>query len=200
MSRGVSVRAGERAAAATRSETSCPKLRELWQDCRSQVSELSVHRIDPGYGLAIWDRVLIQLWRGPATLAGAQSWFALGKKFASESGGLLCSNLSIVESNSPPPADKVRQALSAAFDGMATCMRHQIVVAEGSVARSALVRGVGLSLSNLSTSSLALKVAVSLDEAALTLAPDLSPDAGGAEGLKAAVADLRARISSYGVP
>ena len=164
------------------------------------MSDLHVHRLDQSYGLATWDRVLIQLWRGPATLAAAESWFELGKKFWSESGGQPCSNLSIVESNSPPPADKVRQALSAAFDGLAAHMRHQIVVAEGSVARSALVRGVGLTLSNFSSSSLTLKVAVSLDEAAMTLAPDLSPEAGGAPGLKAAVAALRARISSFGVP
>jgi hypothetical protein len=165
------------------------------------VSEvLDVQKADRSYGVAIWDRVLIQIWRGPATLEAAENWLALGKKFALQSQGLPCSNLSIVESNSPPPSDKVRLALSAAFDGLAPCMRHQIVIAEGSVSRSALVRGVGLTLSSLSASSLALKVAVSLDEAALTLAPHLSAGAGGAEGLKAAVADLRARISGFAQP
>lgn len=158
---------------------------------------LCVHHIDSGYGVATWDRVLMQLWRGPATLRAAERWLELGREFVAESRGLPCSNLSVVESGSPPPADKVRLALSTAFDSLSPGMRHQIVVAEGSVSRSALVRAVGLTLSSLSAASLPLKFAVSLDEAALTLAPDLSPQVGGAEGLKAAVAELRGRITSF---
>jgi hypothetical protein len=55
---------------------------------------------------------------------------------------------------------------------------------------------VGLALSTLSSSALPFHFAVSLDEAAVTLAPDLSPMAGGAEGLKAAVSSLRAQIDA----
>lgn len=158
---------------------------------------LDVRHLDQGYGLATWDRVLIQLWRGPATLLAAEQWRKAGEEFLRESGGKPCSTLSIVESNSPPPAEKVRLVLSASFQALAARMRHQIVVAEGSVSRSALVRAVGLALSNLSSASLPLEVAVSLDEAALTLAPDLSASPRGAERLKTAVSELRMRISDF---
>jgi len=162
--------------------------------------QLNVHIIEPGYGIAAWDRVLIQLWRGPATLDAAARWLKIGKAFVLEKGQSICSSLSIVESSSPPPSDKVRLALSASFDALSASMRHQIVLAEGSVARSALVRGVGLTLSNFSSSSLFLKFAVSLDEAAMTLAPDLSPAAGGEMGLKGAVRELRTRMSDIARP
>jgi hypothetical protein len=147
--------------------------------------------------VATWDRVLIQQWRGPATLEAAQQWLVLGEEFIKESGGQPCSNLSIVESSSPPPSEKVRRALSASFRGLAAGMHHQIVVAEGSAFRTALVRAVGLTLSTLSSSSLPLKFVVSLDEAALTLAPDLSAAAGGAAGLKSAIMSLRSHLDNY---
>jgi hypothetical protein len=167
---------------------------KVWQATpHKKVSELlSVRNINPSYCVATWDRVLIQLWRGEATLEAAQQWLKIGEAFLLERAGESCSSLSIVESTSPPPADKVRLALSASFRGLAPHVRHQIVVAEGSVFRSALVRGVGLTLSLVP-----LRYAVSIDEAALTLAPDLSPAAGGADGLKTAVSTIRYRIDAY---
>jgi hypothetical protein len=155
---------------------------------------LNVHNIDPGYGVATWDRLLIQLWRGPATLQAAERWLELGEAFLLQSGDEPCSSLSIVESRSPPPTEKVRLAMAAGFRGLAPRMRHQVVVAEGSVMRSALVRGVGLALSTLSSSSLPLEFVASLNEAAVMLAPDLSPAAGGVEGLKGAVSNLRSQV------
>jgi hypothetical protein len=154
------------------------------------VSELlNVRRIDHTYCVATWDRVLIQLWRGEATLLAAQQWLEFGEAFLNESGQEPCSSLSIVESRSPPPADKVRLSLTASFRGLAPRMVHQIVVGEGSISRSALVRAVGLTLSPVP-----LEFAVSVDEAALTLAPHLSVASGGADGLKAAVANIRSQI------
>lgn len=165
-----------------------------WTASVSQL--LNVRIIDPGYGIATWDRVLLQLWRTEATLDKAEHWLEIGKAFVAESGGQPCSSLSIVESRSPPPTNPVRLAMAESFRSLAPHMRHQIVVAEGSHFRSALVRGVGLALSTLSPSALPLQFAVSLDEAAVTLAPDLSAMAGGAEGLKAAVSSLRTQIDA----
>lgn len=153
------------------------------------MSALAVRSIDDGYCLATWDRVLIQLWRGEATLEAAEDWLRMGEIFLRESAGQPCSTLSIVESRSPPPTDKIRLALTASFRGLAPRMRHQIVVGEGSMFRSALVRAVGLTLSPVP-----LKFAISVDEAALTLAPDLSPGSGGPEGLKAAVSSIRSLV------
>lgn len=170
---------------------------EVWQDStQSHVSELlNVRNIDHSYCVATWDRVLIQLWRGEATLEAAEQWLKIGEAFLLESAGNRCSSLSIVESRSPPPADKVRQALTASFGGLARSMRHQIVVAEGSAFRSALVRGVGLTLSPVP-----LGYAVSVDEAARTLAPELSPTAGGAESLKSVVSTIRALVDKCPPP
>jgi len=165
---------------------------------KAKVSDLlTVHNIDQGYCLATWDRVLIQLWRGPATLHAAEQWLEAGEAFLRQSGNQPCCSLSIVESRSPPPTEKVRLAMAAGFRGLAPRMRHQIVVAEGSVIRSALVRGVGLALSSMSSSSLPLEYVASLDDAAVTLAPHLSPAAGGPEGLKSAVSNLRSQVDRY---
>jgi hypothetical protein len=75
-------------------------------------------------------------------------------------------------------------------------MRHQIFVAEGSGFRSALVRGVGLTVSTFAPSLLPFKFASSVDEAAVIIASQLSPKAGGAEGLKTAVAGLRVQLDA----
>jgi hypothetical protein len=88
----------------------------------------------------------------------------------------------------------VRKELSAFFKELAPQMRHQLFVGEGSGFRAALVRGVGLAVSTIAPSLLPFKFAGSLDEAAVIIAPQLSPKAGGAEGLKAAVAFLRHKL------
>jgi hypothetical protein len=73
-------------------------------------------------------------------------------------------------------------------------MKEQIVVAEGSGFRSALVRSIGVALSAISPKSLPFKFASGMDEASLLIRPHLSRSAGGAEGLKRALADLRTQL------
>jgi hypothetical protein len=154
----------------------------------------NVRNIDVNHCIATWDRVLIQVWRGEATTEAAQVLMKAGRLFLAEHPGVQCNSLSIVESRSPPPNDKIRQALSACYRDFAPRMKHQIFVAEGSGFRSALVRGVGLTVSTFAPSLLPFKFAASVDEAAMVIAPSLSTTAGGAEGLKGAVRSLRDKL------
>jgi hypothetical protein len=154
----------------------------------------NVRGIDQNHCFAIWERVLIQIWRGEATLEAAQELLKLSKVFLTENAGQLGNSLSIVESRSPPPSDKVRPVLSACYRELAPATRNQIFVAEGSGFRSALIRGVGLTVSTFAPSLLPFKFAASVDEAAITIAPSLPPRSGGAEGLKLTITKLRARL------
>jgi hypothetical protein len=158
------------------------------------VTPPNIRSIDKNHCVATWDRVLIQVWRGEATLEAAQELLKLGRAFLAEHPGSPCNSLSIVESRSPPPADKVRAVLSACYRELAPGMQHQFFVAEGSGFRSALVRGVGLTVSTFAPSLLPFKFSSSVDEASLIIAATLSPKSGGAEGLKAAVASLRVKL------
>lgn len=117
----------------------------------------------------------------------------VGRAFA-HSSNLPASTLTIVESTSPPPSDKVRGPMSAFYREIAPLMKEQIVVAEGSGFRSALVRSIGVALSAISPKSLPFKFASGIDEAALVIQPHLSRTGGGSEGLKRALAELRKQL------
>jgi hypothetical protein len=155
------------------------------------VLELDVKSIDDAHAVAVWDRLLLQLWRGETTLDSAERLLNLGRKFVAERPGEPLCFLTIIESRSPPPNDAVRAKLAACFRELAPSMRHQIFVGEGSSFRVALIRGVGLAVSTLAPSLLPFKFASGLDEAAQAIAPNLTDAAGGTAGLKAAVTTLR---------
>lgn len=138
--------------------------------------------------------MLIVIWRREVTLEGVTELKKIGSVFAQAGNGQR-SCLTIVQSTSPPPSDKVRSPFASFHREIAPHMKEQIVVAEGSGFRSALVRSIGVALSTISPKSLPFKFATGLDEAAALLQPHLSPAAGGAEGLKRALIDVRARLT-----
>jgi hypothetical protein len=84
--------------------------------------------------------------------------------------------------------------MSAFHREIAPFMKEQIVVAEGSGFRSALVRSIGVALSAISPKSLPFKFASGIDEAAALIRPHLSAAAGGSDGLKRALAELRTQL------
>jgi len=174
----------------------------LWQDSpHPPVIQLDVRGIiDNAFLIGTWDRVLMTIWRGDPTIEAAQLLSKFGREFVAADRGLPICFLSVIESRSPPPSDKVRKELSAAFREFAPAMKHQIFVSEGSGFRGALVRGVGLTVSTLAPSLLPFKFAGSLDEAAVTLAPNLTARAGGSDGLKAAVAQFRQKLDERSSP
>jgi len=161
-------------------------------------TEPIVRCLDRNHCVATWNRVLIQIWRGEATVEAAQRLVEVGHAFVAENTGHVCNALSIVESTSPPPGDKVRPLLTALFRELSPCTRHQMFVAEGSGFRSALVRGVGLAVSAIAPKLLPFKFASNVEEAALTIGPSLPPIAGGAAALKLAVDAVRAKLDAHG--
>jgi hypothetical protein len=147
---------------------------------------------NPSYCIATWDRVLLQMWRLEVTDDPVNNLEKLGRAFIRDNRENLCS-LSIVEATSPPPNDKLRSALAAAYREFAPRMNEQILVAEGSGFRMALVRSVGLALNALAPQSLPFKFVSKIEDAAKLIAPHLSPTSGGAAGLLDAIKAVRLR-------
>ncbi len=157
------------------------------------INALDVRSTTQHHCFATWDRVLVIIWRREVTLEGLVALTKIGKAFVHANSTPVCS-LTIVESTSPPPSDKVRGTMSAFYREVAPFMKDQIVVPEGSGFRSALVRSIGVALSAISPKSVPFKFVGGLDEAALLLQPHLSRTAGGAEGLKNALRELRNQL------
>jgi hypothetical protein len=152
-----------------------------------------IRHATPNYCIATWDRVLLQIWRREVTPDAIESLSSIGRAFVATSAGPTCS-LALIESTSPPPTDKLRGALSAFYREMAPHMREQIIVAEGSGFRAALVRSVGLALSAIAPSSLPFRFVGGIDEAAALIRPHLTAGAGGVNGLNVAIKDLRGKL------
>jgi hypothetical protein len=159
----------------------------------------TIHDIDQQHGVATFDRLLLQVWRGECTARALTGLGEVGRALLARHAGRTCCSLSVIESRSPPPGERVRPLLSAVYRELAPGMRHQLFVAEGSGFRAALVRGVGLAVSALAPSLLPFKFAGSVEEAAQIIAPDLSPEAGGVAGIIAALAVLRGKLDALTV-
>lgn len=138
--------------------------------------------------------MLIQIWRGPITLEAVASLRETGREFLNTQRDSSSNSLCIVESTSPPPIDKVRLALSACYRDFAPQMCNELFVAEGSAVRSAMVRAVGLAMSMLSPVVQPFTFVSSVSEAAYTIAPTLSPGAGGVATLNATIVGLRIEL------
>jgi hypothetical protein len=153
----------------------------------------SIKTLEPNYCIATWDRLLLQIWRLEVTAEAVDNLRKLTRAFVYDSKQPV-SSLAIVESTSPAPSDKLRGALSAFYREFAAQMKEQIVVAEGSGFRAALVRSVGLALSTVAPTSLPFKFVGGVEEAALLIRPHLTPTAGGVVGLQQAIKDVRAKM------
>lgn len=169
--------------------------RDLWQASRRPLITLAnVLSIDKDHCIASWDRVLIQIWRGPITPEAAQRLRDAGNGFLRGQEDASCSSLSIVESTSPPPTDKVRAALANCYSDFRPKMCHEIFVAEGSAIRSAFVRAMGLAMSMLGPVLIPFQFVSSVAEAASLVAPTLSSASGGPAQLNAIVVGLRIEL------
>jgi hypothetical protein len=153
-----------------------------------------VRTLDRNHVVGTWDRVLIQVWRGEVTPDAVQRLAEAGRDLVGKHEGAVCSSLSVIESTSPPPNDRVRPLLSSCYRELAKGMPLQLFVAEGSGFRAAIVRGVGVAVSTFAPSLLPFKFASTVREAALAIAPRLSPRAGGSEALVKAIAELRRKL------
>jgi hypothetical protein len=156
----------------------------------------TIRYLDRDCAFATYDRVLLQVWRGTVTPRAVQELLAVGQRLVREQGSRLCSSLSVVESVSPPPTERVRPLLSACYRELAKDMRLQLFVAEGSGFRAAIVRGVGLAVSTFAPSLLPFKFASSIAEAATAIGPTLSVAAGGASALPPAIELVRSQLDA----
>jgi hypothetical protein len=111
---------------------------------------------------------------------------------ANEGGPVTC--LFIVEASSPPPNDAARKELARFSRDIVPRMSLAVIVAEGGGFRAALVRGVGVALTTLMPHSVPFKFVNTVDEALALLKLHLSPTAGGAEGLRRALTEMRAQM------
>ena len=147
-------------------------------DESQQAVSARICALEASHCFAIWDRVLLTIWRLEVT---------------AETKGPLCI-LSIIEPTSPAPNDKLRAAISAFFRDMSRSTKAQIILPEGSSFRVAMVRSVGVALSAIARGSLPFKFVSTVEEAAGAISPHLSPHAGGAVGLLQAIQDVRAQM------
>jgi hypothetical protein len=155
---------------------------------------LEVRGLTADFRCATWDRVLVLVWHNQVTLENLASLSSIARAFTqSRSGPLSC--LTVVEAKSPPPGDKVRWRYAAFHRELSDRVQLQVVVAEGSVFRSALVRSIGVALSTICPKSLPFKFVSSVDEGALLIQPHLSEPKDGAQGLRLAIKELREKAS-----
>lgn len=156
-----------------------------------------IHAIDERHVVATWDRVFLLLWRGEATAQAVENMARIAAPWVRQQGTGTATTLSIIESSSPPPTDRVRPLLMAFYRDLAPSMRRPLIVAEGSGFRGALVRGVGTAVSALAPSLLPFQFPASVNDAVATIAPSLSPRSGGAPALVEVVAFLRQQLDQH---
>jgi hypothetical protein len=153
-----------------------------------------IHAIDERHVVATWDRVFLLLWRGDATAEAVENMARVAAAWVREQEMGTSTVLSVIESRSPPPNDRVRPLLMAFYRDLAPMMRRPLIVAEGSGFRGALVRGVGTAVSALAPSLLPFQFPASVNDAAAIIAPSLSPRSGGVTALVEAVGYIRGRL------
>lgn len=162
-------------------------------------NEWVVRVIDKDHCVALWDRVLIQIWHLATTASAVAQLEQIARGYISQLNSPI-SSIAIVERSSPPPGDEVRALLSKFYRDLAPQMSQQIVVADGGGFRGAIVRAVGLTLSTLSPATLPFRFVGSVSEATSLVAPFLSPKAGGEPALRRVVEGVRESSRKFGAP
>lgn len=161
--------------------------------------EWTVKVIDRDHCIALWDRVLVQVWQLATTQIAVAQLEVIARAFIAQSSGPI-SSIAIVERTSPPPEDSVRDLLSKFYRDLAPQMKEQIVVADGGGFRGAIVRAVGLTLSTLAPRTLPFRFVGSVTEATALVAPHLSRTSGGEVALRRVVDGIREESRKIALP
>lgn len=148
------------------------------------------------YCFATWDRVLINMWLGEMTPNAAQELLVTARRFVADNAALPLSCLSIIGSHCPAPRESVRVQLATTCRELEAAGVEQVWVAEGSQSRAALVLGVGLAVSTAASSTLRLKFAVTVYEAAEMIAPRLSGASGRVPVLTSIIDQVRSHMGT----
>ena len=149
-----------------------------------------IKALDRDHCIALWDRVLIQVWHFSTTTRAVTALDTVTREFIARCDAPI-SSIAIVERTSPPPADDVRKLLAKFYREHAPRMKEQIVVADGGGFRSAMVRAVGVTLSALAPNALPFRFVGAVAEATKLVAPHLSSAAGGDAALRRVVDGVR---------
>lgn len=155
--------------------------------------KVSLKARDTSRCFATWDRVLFTIWRGPASPLAVAEMNQIARELVVKD-SLPASYFSIVEPSSPPPNDKARAELARFSREIVPSMAVAIIVGEGGGFRASLVRAVGVTLTTLMPHRVPFKFLSNVEDAITLIAPHLSPGAGGREGLRRALADIRAQF------
>jgi hypothetical protein len=142
---------------------------------------------DPDHRVVVWDRIVFELWRGTATLSGAQRMIATCQELLARGGA---SFFVILEATSPPPSEPVRALLAQWSRETVPKMESAIVVAEGGGFRAAIVRGVCLALTLLAPHRVPFTFVATVEEGLARLTSS-SPHRRDRHQLQAVLQELR---------
>lgn len=145
----------------------------------------------------MWGNAFIQIWRGDTNEFACQEVNRLARKMVAAG---VRTSLFIVEPTSSPPRDEVRKLIAEFSKDIVSRMSLAVVVAEGGGFRSALVRGVGITLTRFLPHRSTFQFVNNIETGARLLAPHLPPKYGGQSQLLALVEELRGRIGTHPRP
>lgn len=165
------------------------RLRGRSQEISSKVTSAITHVSEDGYTVAVWEKTLIQIWRKDPTPDAIIKIARVGARLVAESN--QATTISIVEGTSGPPNEATRAELAKFTRDSVSKMAGAVIVTEGSGFRSAVVRGVGVTLTALAPHKVPYKFVSSVAEGVAVLLPHLPASAGGGSGLRDAIDELR---------
>jgi hypothetical protein len=117
---------------------------------------------DAEHCIAVWDDIVFEVWRGPATLLGSSQMIQTCEELLASGGNV--SFFAILEPTSPPPTERVRATLAKWSREVVPRMEAAVVVAEGGGFRSAIVRAVCTALTLLAPHSVPFKFVTTVEE------------------------------------
>lgn len=141
------------------------------------------------HSIAVWNNVVIDIWRGAATATEQRKVQDACEAAAAR--GAAC-YLGIVERDSPPPDEAARAQLAKWSRDTVPKLAAAAIVAAGGGFRAAMVRGVGVALTALMPHRVPFKFFGTVDEGCYYIAQKLPREAGGVAALREAVETLRA--------
>jgi len=142
--------------------------------------------------VACWGNTLIQVWIKLTDEDVMKRTSDVARNFAAGQNGQI-TLLSIIERKSVVPTDGARKVRGQFFEDTSEKIVCMAIVPEGGELRSSIVRSVGVS-EGLPVYRFPMKFVANTDAAIDVLAPYLTAASGGADGLRAAVTNLRAQI------
>lgn len=150
---------------------------------------------DQDHCIALWERVVIQLWYGETRPMAVHSMSRVCEELL-RTAPRQASTILLIEPTAPAPGAEGRKALADWSGRVAARFVRAVVVAEGGGFRSSLVRAVGVAFTTLTPHRLPFKFFAGVTEGASHLGPTLSDPQGGPRQLEAAIAALRSTRST----